>query len=117
RGRMVANLLRHSAILRAIAPAQRESVIALFETRTFAAGEHLVNTGEEGKGLYLVASGEVRVTSKDADGETLLIAQLGPGDVVGEISLVLRRPATADVIAGTATIALELSRERFHEAI
>ncbi|MBZ0121013.1 MAG: cyclic nucleotide-binding domain-containing protein, partial [Sandaracinaceae bacterium] len=45
------------------------------------------------------------------------LARLGPGDVVGEIGLVLRRPITADVVATHATVALELTRERFQEAI
>ena len=39
------------------------------------------------------------------------------GDVVGEIGLVLRRPATATVTASHPTLALHLSREQFHEAI
>jgi cAMP-dependent protein kinase regulator len=37
--------------------------------------------------------------------------------VVGEISLLLRRPATADVHAIHRTVALELTRERFQAAI
>jgi cAMP-dependent protein kinase regulator len=117
RGRMVANLLRHSAILGAVAPSERASLMERFETRTFAAGEHLVRKGEETDGLYLVASGTVRVSSADREGDEVLIATLGPGDVVGEISLVLRRPATADVVAEHPTVALELRRDRFQEAI
>jgi cAMP-dependent protein kinase regulator len=117
RGRMVANLLRHSAILGAVAPASREDLMNRFETRTFAAGERLVEAGAETEGLFLIASGTVRVTGTDAEGDSILLAQLGPGDVVGEISLVLRRPASADVTAAHATIALELRREQFQAAI
>ena len=117
RGRMIANLLRHSAILRAVAPSERADLMGRFETRTFAAGERLVEAGTEAEGLFLIASGTVRVSSEDADGDTIVLAHLGPGDVVGEISLVLRRPATADVTAEHATIALELKREQFHAAI
>jgi cAMP-dependent protein kinase regulator len=117
RGRMVANLLRHSAILGAVAPAERAALMERFETRTFAAGEYLVRRGEETDGLFLVASGSVRVCSEDREGDDVLIATLGPGDVVGEISLVLRRPATADVIAEYPTVALELRRDRFQETI
>ncbi len=117
RGRMVANLLRHSAILRAVAPAERADLMGRFETRTFAVGEHLVDAGKDADGLFLIASGTVRVSGKDGEGDTIVLAHLGPGDVVGEISLVLRRPATADVVAEHATIALELKREHFQEVI
>lgn len=117
RNRMTMNLIRHSAILNAVAPAQREDLMSRFETRAFQPGETITTQGEDTDGLYLIASGGVRVTGKDADGDKLLIAELGPGEVVGEISLVLRRPASATVTASHPTIALHLPRERFFEAI
>ncbi len=117
RARMVANLMRHSAILGAVASEHREGLMSRFETRTFAAGETLLSEGQNAPGLFLLASGEVKVTSTDSDGDKVLLATLGPGEVVGEISLVLRRPATATVSAGTATVALHLSHDEFHAAI
>lgn len=117
RNRMMVNLVRHSAILNAVAPAQRDDLVARFETRTFQPGDVLTKQNEDADGLYLIASGHVRVTGVDADGDRLVLAELGPGDVVGEISLVLRRPATATVTASHPTIALHLPRQQFHEAI
>lgn len=115
--RMVTNLVRHSRILSAVAPAQRHELIGRFATRSFAPGELLVRRGEEGGSLFLVASGLVEVRSPDASGDEVVLAQLGPGEVVGEISLVLRRPATADVAAVHRTSALELTWKDFDEAI
>lgn len=118
RSRMLANLVRTSALLRAIPAADREGMIALFDAKTFGEGEVLFTQGGEPEGLYLVASGGVRVTTSDpAGGEDIVVADLGPGDVVGEISIVLRRPATATVTAAFPTVALELSRDRFQDAI
>ncbi len=115
--RMVANLVRHSRILASVDPADRQALMDRFETRTFTTGDRLVTQGEETGGLFLIASGTVTVSSRDAEGDRIQIVDLGPGDVVGEISLVLRRPATADVTAAHHTVALELSREKFQEAI
>ncbi len=118
RSRMLANLVRTSALLRAIPAAEHDAVMALFEARTFAEGETLFSEGSEPSGLYLIASGGVRVVAADpAGGEGLVVADLGAGDVVGEISIVLRQAATATVIASFPTVALELSRDRFQEAI
>ena len=117
RARMVANLMRHSTILNTVEAAHRDSLMARFETKTFSPGDVLVEAEQATAGLYLIASGEVRVQSKDADGDQIVLAELGPGEVVGEISLVLRRPATAKVTAATPTVALHLSRDQFHEAI
>jgi CRP-like cAMP-binding protein len=54
---------------------------------------------------------------RDSDGGEILLAHLGPGDVVGEMGVVLRRPASADVRVVHPTVVLELTREAFAEAI
>lgn len=115
--RMIANLIRHSAILSAVEPERRAQLMARFRARQLERGERLVTEGQEPSSLYLLASGRVQVRSTDTDGERVMLAELGPGDVVGEISLVLRRPANADVVVAHPTVALELTRDEFHEAI
>lgn len=115
--RMLSNLVRHSAILSSVPIDQRSALIERFSSLQFEPGQLLVRQGEEPASLFLIASGEVQVRSTDAAGERTVLAQLGPGHVVGEISVVLRRPANADVVALHSTVALALSREQFHEAI
>jgi CRP-like cAMP-binding protein len=115
--RMLTNLLRHSRILSAVEPTKRSELIARFSAQTFQPGDVLVRQGEEHGSLFLIASGGVEVRSTDDDGDRVVLAQPGPGDVVGEISLVLRRPAVADVVAVHATVALELTRSVFEAAI
>lgn len=117
RTRMIANLVRTSSLLRAATAAQREDLMSRFATRQFDAGDALVHEGAEVGGLFLIASGAVRVMKEDEGGEGLLLAELGPGDVVGEIGIVLRRPATATVLATHPTVALELTRKAFEDAI
>jgi cAMP-dependent protein kinase regulator len=117
RGRMVSNLIRHSAFLSVISPNKRQELIKRFQMRAFDVGEAIVKQGQNRAGLFLVASGYVEVSSKDSEGDKVVIAQLGPGEVVGEISLILRRPATADVTAIVPTIAMELAQEGFQEII
>ena len=115
--RMVANLIRHSRILSAVEPAKRHELVSRFATQTFQPDDVLVRQGEDAGSLFLIATGGVEVRSVDADGDRVVLAQPGPGDVVGEISLVLRRPATADVVAVHTTVALELTRDACHAAI
>jgi cAMP-dependent protein kinase regulator len=117
RARMIANLVRTSAILRAAPPPQREAFMSRFSTAKFEPGDALVHEGAEVGSLFLIASGHVRVVKEEEGGESLILAELGPGDVVGEIGVVLRRPATATVVATHPTVALELTRKAFEDAI
>jgi cAMP-dependent protein kinase regulator len=111
--RLVDNVLRTSSLLREVPASEREGLAQLFETRTFEPGQALIEEGQNGAGLHLVAAGAVEVARTDDNGDVLKIASLGPGSCVGEISLVMRRPATAAVIAVQPTVSLVLPAERF----
>lgn len=115
RDRMLQNLVRTSPILGAVAAEERPDLVGRFETRTFESGEKLIRRGEPPSGVHLIASGEVEVVTEDAGGERLVIASLGPGDVVGEVAMILRRTSVADVIAVHPTVTLHLSGTGFQE--
>jgi CRP-like cAMP-binding protein len=112
RRRMVTNLLRTSPVLIAVDPQERPALVERFETRVFEKGDKLIETGQETSGLHLIASGEVAVVGEDG-GEPFVISTLGAGEVVGEVALVLRRKANADVVAVHPTVTLHLPREDF----
>lgn len=112
RRRMVANLVRTSPVLIAVSPSERPALVERFETRIFEKGDKIIAAGEETSGLHLIASGEVAVVGDDG-GEPFVISTLGTGDVVGEVALVLRRKASADVVAVHPTVTLHLPREHF----
>ncbi len=112
RRRMVQNLVRTSRILKAVAPQERPELMEKFVSRTFEAGEVMIHQNEPSNGLYLIASGIVSVVREEG-GEKLLLSTLGPGDIVGEVSLVLRKPSTATVTAHHPTLALHLASDDF----
>ena len=74
----------------------------------FPAGRQIVRQGEVGTGFFFIAAGRARVVR---DGET--IAQLGPGDFLGELSLLDREPRIATVVAETPTICLAIASWEF----
>ncbi|MDB4995903.1 MAG: cAMP-binding protein [Myxococcaceae bacterium] len=113
RRRMVTNLVRTSRVLIAVNPVDRPALVDRFETCVFEKGEKLITQGEEATGLHLIASGEVAVVGHEAAGDSLVISTLGAGEVVGEVALVLRRRAGADVVAVHPTVTLHLPREDF----
>ena len=110
---MVANLLRTSKLLLAVDPQERPALVERFETCVFEKGDKLIEEGEETTGLHLIASGEVAVVGHEEGGESFVIATLPVGETVGEVALVLRRKANADVVAVHPTVTLHLPREQF----
>jgi cAMP-dependent protein kinase regulator len=117
RRRMVANLVRTSKVLLAVAAQQRPALVERFETKVFEKGQKLIEDGKDTSGLHLIASGEVAVVGREEGGETFVIATLGVGETVGEVALVLRRKANADVVAVHPTVTLHLPREDFVDLV
>ncbi len=70
--------------------------------------EHLTELGATGYEFIVILSGEVQVV---IDGH--VVAQLGPGDHVGEIALLDGSPRNARVVAKTAVRALLVESQEF----
>lgn len=113
RRRMVANLVRTSKVLLSVVASERPALVERFETKVFEKGEKLIEDGKDTSGLHLIASGEVAVIGREEGGESFVIATLAVGETVGEVALVLRRKANADVVAVHPTVTLHLPREDF----
>lgn len=106
--RMRKNLVRHARVLAGLAGADRADVLSQLSSRLFEPGERLISRDQEASHIYLLASGAVSISVPE-DGDRLVLATLGPGEVVGEMSLLLRRPASADVTAVYPTVAYAMS--------
>jgi CRP/FNR family cyclic AMP-dependent transcriptional regulator len=72
------------------------------------AGQVLTTEGQPGFEFFIVLEGEVEVRQGDQ-----VIATRRPGDYVGEIALLDRRPRTATVVATTPVSVEVLSRREF----
>jgi CRP-like cAMP-binding protein len=85
--------------------------IASTERRTFGEGEVVLEQGKEGRSLFILTRGVLRVETKGAAGGTLRMGVLTMGDVFGEVAFLTGRPRTATVIAETGAECLEIGSE------
>lgn len=63
------------------------------------AGEVLGREGEAGEVFWLLLSGRLRVSVATRSGVERILAECGPGSIVGELALLRHRPRTATVTA------------------
>jgi serine/threonine protein kinase len=85
-------------------------------TKTFEPGEEILTEGDAGDAAYLIMSGRCRAYRKIAGGEETLVT-MGPGDVFGEMALLLDEPRAASVRAADAVTLLVLDRARLAEGL
>jgi cAMP-dependent protein kinase regulator len=116
RERLLNNLLATAPLFKPLDRRQRFDLIRRFTAHDVAAGVNVVEEGAQGRGLFVLLSGEVDVSKRDGATKVLL-ATLGPGEVFGEISLLHAEPASATVTAAKQSTVLFLAREIFERLI
>lgn len=92
-------LLRANALFRELPRATLDHIVQLGYTRPMAQGDLLYLQGDPGDGLYLILSGEVRISATGAQGQELHLNTLSAGDVMGEIALMDGGSRTATATA------------------
>ena len=68
-------------------------------SRTYSKGTLIFSQGDESDGMFIINEGNVKVFMSDDSGKEMLIAILGPGEIVGEIASIDGQPRTASVTA------------------
>ena len=85
-----------------------EALIELGDPTTFHPTDVIVRQGEEGNFMFFLVEGKCRVVTHRG-GDLVELAQMGPGDIVGELALFDHRPRSADVQALTACVLLKIN--------
>ncbi len=106
-------LVEESAMFGSLSPEARAFVAHHLEAVNLPGGAHLMREGDVGDSLFFVAVGRLRVTMTREDGTETLLAELGRGEVVGELAVMTNEPRTANVTALRDSQVLELSGDAF----
>ena len=83
---------------------------------TLPAGALLVAEGDHPDALYVIAAGTLAVERRGPDGAVHGIAELGPGELVGELAFLDGAPRSASVRAKSDATLIEISAERLERA-
>lgn len=78
--------------------ASLDRIVAFGNRRQLAAGDRLVETGQAGVGLVAFVSGRASVFQRDGFGRSGLVAEHGPGSLLGEVNSLSGRPALVDAV-------------------
>jgi CRP-like cAMP-binding protein len=89
-------------------------LLAVMHFREFEPGGHLIREGDPAEFLLLILTGQAFARVRNMPPDRPPVGTFGPGDIVGEISLVADEPRTADVVAETHVQSLQLSASDFH---
>lgn len=96
---------------------QLSEILAYLKPSTFMPGEHVFSERDPGDRVYVIESGIVKITRRLAGEHDHLVAIAGPGDIVGELSVLDPGPRSSSVVALTSVAAGWLDRAVLHSWI
>lgn len=84
--------------------------------RLLQEGEWLFREGDQGDTAFVIENGLLEIC-REEDGQQHRIAQLGPGDLIGEMSLIDKLPRSASAFARLPTRLRVLTRQHLDEKL
>jgi hypothetical protein len=103
-----------SPLFEILGDVEREAIVQEMEVETHDEGSVIINEGDPGTSMYLIASGEVKVYTRSTGnaGGSVYLARLGEGDFFGEVSVLTGKPRTATITASQRTELLRLDKDK-----
>jgi CRP-like cAMP-binding protein len=93
-----------------------EQFKTVYKDRNFKKGQKILWRGQKGFFFFIIGQGKVSIRVTDKNKKEKVIAVLGQGDFVGEISLLYNRPRVADCYAeDDETLLFFLSHRNFFD--
>ena len=107
------DLLRRVPIFAALTTAQMSQLAGAVTKRRVKRGDLIVEQQKKSDALFVILSGRARVFMTDRRGKEVILNTLGPGDYIGEMSLIDGKNHSASVQAEVQSDLLELGRVEF----
>jgi len=106
-------VLRTVPLFREVREADLRAIADLVRERRQPKGSLILTQGDLGESLFLIRTGQVKVSVVAEDGREVILSVLGPGSVFGEMALLDDAPRSAHVFAMEDSLLLTLRREDF----
>jgi CRP-like cAMP-binding protein len=110
-------VLRRVPLFQQVAEEHVRALAQLVRERSYPRGSVILSQGDPGEALFLIRSGQVKVSVLSEDGREVILSVLGAASFFGEMALVDDEPRSAHVIAMSDTVLLQLRREDFRSRI
>jgi CRP-like cAMP-binding protein len=105
--------LARSTLFSVLAPAEQEAVLSRAAVRRVARHGAILRRGDAGTGAFVIVSGRIRIALTSEEGREVTLGVLGPGETVGEMSILDGQDVSADAVAMEDCILLFVDRNQF----
>lgn len=104
-------------LFRGLPPERLQRLTEKLRRKSVSAGTNMITADQPGEVVYVLLEGTVKILIEQMDGREVILAFLGPGDTVGEMSLVDSAGRSANVMTMEKCTFLWMDRTSFQELL
>ena len=116
-GAIPMKVLEEMPLFAGLTPAQLTGFVARLRRKVIAGGANLMMVEQPGELVYLIVSGTVKVHIEQEGGADVILAILGPGEIVGEMSILDNLARSASAVTLEEATLLWLDSASFREGL
>ena len=109
--------LKENEIFKLLSDSEIAVLSKIVDEKSYPAGTAIFYENMKGEAMYIVVSGQVRLSKMLAEGEEKTLTVMGPGDYFGENALLEEGPRTVTAIVSQETSLLVLKRSGFNKLL
>lgn len=109
--------LAELSLFRGLPPERLKRLAEVLRRKTVPAGTNMITAEQPGEVVYVILEGTVKILIEQVDGREVILAFLGAGDTVGEMSLVDSAGRSANVMTMEKCTLLWMDRATFQDLL
>ena len=103
-------LIRDIPLFKGLKPEQIQALLSICQREFFAKDDVVITEGSKEHALFVITKGKVRITLGNDSEESMELIDLGVGETIGEVSLLIDAPHSATVTALEPTEVITFTR-------
>ena len=108
---------QHLKLLAGMSQQARQRVSAVLRTITRRRGEWIYMLDEPSNSIYFLQEGQVKIGTLSENGQEVLLAIVGPGEIFGDVGAIQETPRTTFAQALDDTLLCEMHRKDFESLL
>lgn len=110
-------LIRAMPLFHELSEQELVVVARLLHRAVYSAGIDIMRMEEPGEATYLILEGTVKIAVEQPDGSSVILALLGPGEVVGELGVIQQTGRSATVTTLERSLLFWMHRAAFQDCL
>lgn len=111
------NILTLIPLFKGLGEAELSWIAQRAHRRMFPAGTSIVTAEQPGEAVYIILAGTVKIHIEQTDGRDVVLAIVGAGDTLGEMSLLDSAGRSASAVALEASLLLWMDKSVFQQML